>query len=89
MFQFGQEEENKYCMFTKWLCRRTRTIVPAGHEIDNFGRPFLGHDDYIISLYDLYLGVETKKKMYFHHMTYAHALTQEPVHWGSWNLQFY
>ena len=45
---------------------------PKGHEIYNFGRPFLGHHHYILSLSDLCLGA--KKKifkyiMHFHHMT--------------------
>ena len=31
---------------------------PGGHESYNFGRPFLGHHYYILSLSDLYLGVE-------------------------------
>ena len=30
-----------------------RTPAQGGHEIYNFGRPFLGHHYYILSLYDL------------------------------------
>ena len=46
---------------------------PGGHEIYNFGRPFLGHHHYILSLSDLCLRV--KKKifkgiMHFHYTTY-------------------
>ena len=33
---------------------------PGGHEIYNFGRPFLGHHYYILGLSDLCLGVEKK-----------------------------
>ena len=33
---------------------------PGIHEIYNFGRPFLGHHYYILSLSDLYLEVEKK-----------------------------
>ena len=42
------------------------------HEIYNFGRPFLGHDYYILSLSDLCLGVKKifKGTMHFHFMTY-------------------
>ena len=48
---------------------------PRGHEIYNFGRPFLCHHLYILSLFDLCLGVENKifkeiHVMYFHYMTY-------------------
>ena len=48
---------------------------PGGHEIYNFGRPFLGHYYYILtgSLFDLCLGVEKKifkEIMYFHNVTY-------------------
>ena len=46
---------------------------PRGHEIYNFGRPFLGHHYYILSLSDLSLGIEKKifkEIMQFHYMTY-------------------
>ena len=33
---------------------------PGGHEIYNFGRPFLGHHYYILGLSYLCLGVEKK-----------------------------
>ena len=33
---------------------------PGGHEIYNFGRPFLGRHNYILSLSNLGLGVEKK-----------------------------
>ena len=32
----------------------------GGHEIYNFGRPFLGHHYYILSLFDVCLGEEKK-----------------------------
>ena len=35
-------------------------VQTGGHEIYNFGRPFLGHQYYIHSLSDLCLGVEKK-----------------------------
>ena len=39
---------------------------PVGHEIKNFGRPFLDHHYYLLTLSDLCLGVEKKffKKKY-------------------------
>ena len=46
---------------------------PGGHEIYNFGRPFLGHHYYSLGLYDLRLGVEkkmVKEIMHFHYLTY-------------------
>ena len=51
---------------------------PRDHEIDNFGRPFLGQHYYILSLSDLCLGVEkkiSKEILHFHYMTYM-AMTQ-------------
>ena len=45
---------------------------PRGHEVHTFGRPFLGHYYYILSLSDLCLGVKTKilkEIMHFHYMT--------------------
>ena len=41
---------------------------PGGHEIYNFGRPFLGHHYYILNLSDIYIGGK-KKIMHFHNMT--------------------
>ena len=49
------------------------SLAKKGHEIYNFGRPFLGHHNYILSLSDLCLGVEKKifkEIMHFHNMTY-------------------
>ena len=46
---------------------------PRGHEIYNFGRPFLGHHYYILGLSDLCLGIEKKifkEIMHFYYMTY-------------------
>ena len=46
---------------------------PGGHEIYNFGRPFLCHHYYILSLFDQCLGVEKtifKEIMHFPCMTY-------------------
>ena len=39
---------------------------PGGHETYNFGRPFLGHRYYILSLSDLCMGVE--KKIFIGHI---------------------
>ena len=38
---------------------------PGGHEIYNFGRPFLGHHYYTLSLYGLCPRVEKEKKIFF------------------------
>ena len=60
-----------------------KNACPGGHEIYNFGRPFLGNHRYIItcSLSDLCMGVEKKmfpEIMYFHYMTYmATPILQE------------
>ena len=46
---------------------------PRGHEIYNFGTPFLSHHYYTLSLFDLCLGVEKKifqGIMQYHYMTY-------------------
>ena len=46
---------------------------PGGHEIYNFGGPFLGNHYYILSLSNLCLGVEKKifkEIMHFHYVTY-------------------
>ena len=53
---------------------------PGGHEIDNFGRPFLGHNNYILSLSVLYLGVEKKILKEIMQFTISgHAPAKEPL----------
>ena len=60
---------------------------PRGHEINNSGRPFLGHHTFILSLFVLCLGVEKKifkEIMHFHNMTYmATPLHKNPCTPGS------
>ena len=58
---------------------------PGGHEIYNFGRPFLGQHYYIHSLSDLCLGIKIffKGLMYFHYDLYGNALAREPLSRGS------
>ena len=55
---------------------------PRGHQIYNFGRPFLGHY-YILGLSDLCLGKEKKifkEIMQFHYTTYMpHPSTRTPA----------
>ena len=52
---------------------------PGGNGIYNFCRPFFAHHYYILSLSILFFGIERilKEIMYFHCMTYSHALAQE------------
>ena len=65
---------------------------PWGHEIYNFGRPFLGHNNYIFGLSDQCLRVEkkiVKEIMHFHYMTYmATPEHKNPFPRWPWNLQF-
>ena len=47
--------------------------LPRGHKIYNFGRPFLSHHYYTLSLSDICLGVEKKifkEIMHFYYMAY-------------------
>ena len=56
---------------------------PRGHEFSNFGRPLLGHHQYILGLSDLCLGVEKKifkEMMHFYYVTYmATFSTRNPT----------
>ena len=54
---------------------------PGGHEIYSFDINFLGHNNYILSLSDLCMGV--KRNNAFHCMTYGHAPAQESLPPGS------
>ena len=65
---------------------------PGGHEIYNFGGPFLGHHYYNLNLPDLCLGVEKKifkEIMYFHYMTYMATPSKRIPALGACNLQFW
>ena len=55
--------------------------MPRGHEINNFGRPFLGHHYYyILSLSDLCSGVEKIfLKPFSLHDLHGHTLSQESL----------
>ena len=59
---------------------------PIGHEIYNFGRPFLIHHYWILNLSDPCTSVDNKRRRPIAFSLYSHALTQEPVPRGSWNL---
>ena len=57
---------------------------PGGHEIYNFGRPFLGCHYYILTLPDICKGVEKKVFNAFSlYDFYGHTLPQEPLPQGS------
>ena len=58
--------------FTDMATLQHNNPCPGGHEIYNFNRPYLGHHYYILSLFDLCLGVEKicKEIMHFHFMNY-------------------
>ena len=62
----------------------------GGIRIDNFGKPFFGHDDYIISLRDLCLGVEDfLKKCIFTIWLICPRPDTRTCAMGSWNLQYF
>ena len=45
------QEEKKHCIFTICPCPALEPLS-GGHEICNFGRPFLGHHYYVIDLFE-------------------------------------
>ena len=48
---------------------------PSGHEIYNFGRPFLGYHYYILCLYHAQeMKREREEILHFHYMTKLHPL---------------
>lgn len=55
-----------------------KTTYPGDYGIYNIRKPILGHHYYILSLFDVHLGVTKniyKVIMHFHLMTYGHALS--------------
>ena len=91
MPQCTQEEKKRYCIFTTDMAvPQHKNPCPRAHETENFGRLFLGHQNFIPSLSDLCLSIERmflKEIMHFHFMTYGHAPAQEPMPQWSSNLQ--
>ena len=75
-----------YTCMTYMATPQHKNPCTRGHESYSFGRPFLGHDYYILSLSDLCLGVEKKifKKNYAFspYDLYGHTLAQEPMAQG-------
>ena len=58
-----------------------KNLCPGGHKIYDFGRPFLDHHNYILSLFDPCQWVEKKtfkEIMHFHYMTYNYMVM--PLH---------
>ena len=53
-------KKNAFSLFDFMATPLHKTPCPGSHEIDNFGRPFLGHHNYLLGLSDLGLGVEKK-----------------------------
>ena len=51
---------------------------PGGHEIYNFGTPFLGHHYYILNLSDHCPNVDKKMRRNIAFSLYVHSLAQEP-----------
>ena len=74
----GSREEdfkgnNAFSLYDLYGHTLNKNPCPRGHESYNFGWPFLGHHDYILSLSDICMGVEKKilkEIMHFHYMTY-------------------
>ena len=74
IYAWEYKEKNNAFYYTTYLATpQHKNPLPGGHEIYNFGTPFLGHPYYIHSLSDLCIGVEKKifkEIMFFHYMTY-------------------
>ena len=81
---------NEISIFTLWLIwSHPRIRNNGGHKIYNFDTLVLGHHYYTPSLSDLSIGVEQMFKEIMHFtiwLYYGHALAQEPLVRGSWNL---
>ena len=59
-----------------------KNSCPCGNNFLNFGRPFLGHHNYILILSDRYLETEKKvfeEMMYSYIDFYGHPLAQLPL----------
>ena len=76
----GSREEDFYRTYG---CTLHKDPWPKGHESYNFGRPFLGHHFYTLSLSDLCLGALKKifkqNNAFSLYGLYDHALAQEPL----------
>ena len=86
MPQSRREEILHFHYMTYMTMPQCKNSCPKGHKIYNFGRPFLGHHYYILSLSDLCLGADKKifkEIMHFHYVIYDHTPAQEPLPRGN------
>ena len=83
----NDSERNKHFHYMTYMATPYhQKTCPGGHEIYNFGRPFLGHHYNTLSLSESCPGVEKmifKEIMHFHYMTYMATLAHEPLLRGS------
>ena len=68
----SRERNNAVSQYDLYGHALAQEPLPWGHEIYNFGRPFLCHHRYILALSDICLKKEKKilkEIMHFHYMT--------------------
>ena len=85
------KRNNVFSQYDIYSHAQAHKPLPQGHEIYNFGRTFLGHHYYFLSLSDLCLGVEKKffkGIMHFHYKIYMATPWQKNPCPGAKNLQF-
>ena len=80
----------KSCIFTIWLIwpRPNTKLLPWGHEIYHCGRPFLGHNYYILSLFESSPGVKKFCKEIHQFFKFYLKIMPSPWDGGLWILQF-
>ena len=80
------KEKMHFYHITYMATPQHKNPCPGRYEIYNFGRPFLGHHYFILTLSDICLGVEKKifrELMYFHYITYmVTPQSKNPCPWG-------
>ena len=96
---YAQEQKNKVfkdVMYFHYLTFLTtpqhRNPYPRGHEINNFGRPFLCNHHYMLLLSGLFRGVQKnlkKNNVFSLFDLFGHILAQESLSKGPQNLQFW
>ena len=80
MPQSRREEILHFHYMTYMTMAQYKNSCPKGHKIYNFGRPFLGHHYYILSLSDLCMGADKKifkEIMHFHYTGMSYLTTAQ------------
>ena len=82
MMCIDRVEYNAHSLYDLYGHALHKTPSPVSNEIYNLGRPFLGHNCFILTLSDPPSSIDKKRRRNIACALYHHAPAQEPLHRG-------